>query len=45
MDIGFKHFENRCIMLKKDYKLMEAKKVFGKGVMKCLNILALLLVM
>lgn len=30
---------------KKGDKLMEVKKIFGKGVMKCLNVLALLLVM
>ncbi len=29
---------------KKEDKLMEVKKIFGKGVMKCLNVLALLLV-
>lgn len=52
MDIVFKIFGNRCKMLKnimlkniKEDKLMKVKKYFGKGVMKCLNVLALLLVM
>lgn len=30
---------------KKEDKLMEVKNFLGKGVMKCLNVLALLLVM
>lgn len=33
------------MMLKKEDKLMEVIKFLGKGVMKCLNVLALLLVM
>lgn len=34
------------MMLKKqEDRLMKVKKIFGKGAMKCLNVLALLLVM
>lgn len=46
LDIGFKGFANWCMMQKKqEDRLMKVKKIFGKGVMKCLNVLALLLVM
>lgn len=30
---------------KQEDRLMKVKKIYGKGVMKCLNVLALLLVM
>lgn len=48
MDIGFKNFDNRCMMSKK-YKrrinsMEEVKRIFSKGLMKCLNVLALFLV-
>ena len=47
MNIGFKTFWNWCMMRKniREDKLMKVKKILENGVMKFLNVCALLLVM